>query len=182
MARAIETRLAGPVLVEPEVHGDARGFFVETFRADVWQGLGVDAAFVQDNHSRSSQGILRGLHFQTSPGQAKLVRCARGRIWDVLVDLRRESPTYGEWEGFELDDALQRQLYVPIGFAHGFCVLSDLADVTYKVSSYFDPDTEGAIAWNDPDVGVDWPISDPQISDRDRGAPRLAEVAGELPW
>lgn len=182
MARRIESRLEGPALIEPAVHGDERGFLLESFRADAWRELGIDAEFVQDNHSRSGARILRGLHFQTSPGQAKLVRCASGRIWDVVVDLRRESPTYRQWEGFELDDERHRQLFVPVGFAHGFCVLSELADVTYKVSSYFDPTTEGAVAWDDPDIGVEWPIGDPLISDRDRQAPRLVEIADELPW
>jgi dTDP-4-dehydrorhamnose 3,5-epimerase len=120
------------------------------------------------------------MHFQ--PGQAKLVRCARGRIWDVVVDLRRDSPTYRRWEGHELDDETHRQLFVPIGFGHGFCVLSDSADVTYKLSSYYDPATEAGIAWDDPDVGIEWPVNDPVLSERDRNAPRLAEVAGELRW
>jgi dTDP-4-dehydrorhamnose 3,5-epimerase len=182
MPRALETELDGVVLVEPEVFGDERGFLVETYSASGWRELGIEVEFVQDNHSRSSGGILRGLHFQTSPGQAKLVRCVRGRIWDVAVDLRRQSPTYRRWEGYELDDALHRQLFVPVGFAHGFCVLSDEADVAYKLSSLYDPATEAGIAWDDPDVGVDWPLSDPRLSDRDRNAPRLAEVADELPW
>jgi dTDP-4-dehydrorhamnose 3,5-epimerase len=139
MANRVETEIEDLVLVEPEVHGDERGFLVETFRADAWRGLGVETEFVQENQSRSTRGILRGLHFQTSPGQAKLVRCLRGRVWDVAVDLRRDSPTFGSWEGHELDDEHQRQLFVPVGFAHGFCVLSDVADVAYKLSSYYDP-------------------------------------------
>lgn len=181
MPRQLETRIDGLVLLEPAVHGDERGFLVETFSAAAWREQGVDTEFVQDNHSRSGRGILRGLHFQTTPGQAKLVRCARGRIFDAAVDLRRGSPTYGEWEGHELDDEIHRQLFLPVGFAHGFCVLSDLADVNYKVSSYYDPETEQGIAWDDPDVGVEWPLSDPQTSERDRSAPRLAEIAAELP-
>jgi dTDP-4-dehydrorhamnose 3,5-epimerase len=182
VARRLDTEIEGLVLVEPDVHGDDRGFLVETFRDDAWRELGVDLEFVQENHSRSGRGILRGLHFQTSPGQAKLVRCLRGTIWDVAVDLRRASPTYGRWEGHELDDELHRQLLVPVGFAHGFCVLSDEADVLYKVSSSYDPATEAGIAWNDPDVGVEWPVSEPQVSDRDRAAPRLAEIADTLPF
>jgi dTDP-4-dehydrorhamnose 3,5-epimerase len=182
MARRIETQLDDLVLVEPEVHGDDRGFLVETFRDDAWRALGVEGHFVQENQSRSARGILRGLHFQTSPGQAKLVRCMRGRIWDVAVDLRRGSPTYRSWEGHELDDESQRQLFVPVGFAHGFCVMSELADVAYKLSSYYDPRSEAAIAWDDPDLAVGWPISDPLLSERDRTAPRLAEVADSLPW
>jgi dTDP-4-dehydrorhamnose 3,5-epimerase len=182
VARRLDTEIPDLVLIEPEVHGDERGFLVETFRADAWRELGVDTEFVQDNHSRSGRGTLRGLHFQTSPGQAKLVRCLKGRIFDAVVDLRRDSPTFGRWEGHELDDASHRQLYVPIGFAHGFCVLSETADVAYKLSNYYDPATEAGIAWNDPDVGIEWPISDPILSERDRGALRLADVAGDLSW
>jgi dTDP-4-dehydrorhamnose 3,5-epimerase len=182
MVRVLETGLDGIVLLEPTVHGDERGFLVESYSAAAWAEAGVTEGFVQDNHSRSGYGTLRGLHFQTSPGQAKLVRCARGRILDVAVDLRRESPTYGRWEGYELDDVAHRQLFIPIGFAHGFCVLSDIADVNYKVSSYYDPETESGIAWDDPDVGVEWPLAEPLLSDRDLSAPRLAEVQGELPF
>lgn len=183
MARRLPTRLDGLALVEPDVHGDERGFLVETFRDPVWRELGVDApAFVQDNHSRSRGGTLRGLHFQTRPGQAKLVRCARGRIFDVAVDLRRGSPSFGEWEGVELDDVAHRQLYVPVGFAHGFVVLSEQADVAYKLSSPFDPATEAGIAWDDPELGVRWPVDEPLVSERDRSAPRLAAIAAELPF
>ncbi|MQA73081.1 MAG: dTDP-4-dehydrorhamnose 3,5-epimerase [Solirubrobacterales bacterium] len=178
----LETELDGVVLLEPEVHGDDRGFLVETYSEESWRSLGVDVDFVQDNHSRSSRDILRGLHFQTRPGQAKLVRCLRGRIWDVAVDLRRDSPTYGQWEGHELDDRAHRQLFVPVGFAHGFCVLSDVADVHYRISSVYDPETEAGIAWDDPEVGVEWPVADPRTSERDRSAPRLAEIAAELPF
>jgi dTDP-4-dehydrorhamnose 3,5-epimerase len=180
--RRLETKLDGLIVIEPEVHGDERGFLVETYSAPRWRELGVDVDFVQDNHSRSRRGILRGLHFQSSPGQAKLVRCLRGRVWDVAVDLRRASPTYREWEGHELDDRSHRQLFVPVGFAHGFCVLSEEADVAYKLSSVYDPATEAGIAWDDPDVAIEWPISDPQLSERDRNAPRLADVADALPW
>jgi dTDP-4-dehydrorhamnose 3,5-epimerase len=182
MARRLETQLDGLVLIEPQVHGDERGFLVEAFRADGWRELGIEVEFVQENHSRSGRDILRGLHFQTEPGQAKLVRCLRGAIWDVAVDLRRDSPTYGRWEGYELDDERHRQLFVPVGFAHGFCVLSQVADVAYKLSSVYEPATEAGIAWDDPDVGVEWPISDPILSERDRAGPRLAEVADSLPW
>jgi dTDP-4-dehydrorhamnose 3,5-epimerase len=180
--KRIDTEIDGLVLIEPAVHGDDRGFLVETFSAAAWREAGIDAEFVQDNHSHSGRNILRGLHFQTSPGQAKLVRCLRGAIWDVAVDLRRGSPTLGSWESHELDDRAHRQLFVPIGFAHGFCVLSETADVAYRLSSYYDPGTEAGIAWNDPDVGVEWPVDDPLLSERDRSAPRLAEIADELPW
>jgi dTDP-4-dehydrorhamnose 3,5-epimerase len=182
MPRRLLTKLDDVVLLEPEVHGDARGFMVETYRRDTWADLGIDVEFVQHNHSRSSRGTLRGLHFQTEPGQAKLVRCARGRIFDVAVDLRRNSPTYGQWEGHELDDETHRQLFVPAGFGHGFAVLSDEADVTYLLSSTYDPDTESGIAWDDPTVGVEWPIDDPLLSERDKAAPKLAEVAKALPF
>jgi dTDP-4-dehydrorhamnose 3,5-epimerase len=182
MPTVIETKLDGLVLLEPAVHGDERGFLVESFSAAAWADAGVSGEFVQDNHSRSSRGILRGLHFQTAPGQAKLVRCARGQIFDVAVDLRRGSPTYGKWEGHELDDVSHRQLFIPVGFAHGFCVLSEIADVNYKVSSYYDPATEAGIVWNDPDVAVDWPHPEPLVSDRDANAPPLAEIADELPF
>jgi dTDP-4-dehydrorhamnose 3,5-epimerase len=178
----IPTRLAGPVLLAPRVFADERGFFAETFRSSTWAEAGVDVEFVQDNHSRSRRGTLRGMHFQTTPGQAKLVRSARGRILDVVADLRRGSPTFGEWEGFELDDEAMRQVYVPVGFAHGFCVLSDVADVVYKCSSYFEAATEAGIAYDDPDVGIEWPDIELIVSERDRTAPRLAEIADTLPF
>ena len=182
MARRLETGLEGLALIEPQVFGDERGFFVETFSRDAWRELGVEADFVQHNHSRSSKGTLRGLHFQTSPGQAKLLRCPRGKIFDVAVDLRRDSATYGKWEGYVLDDEKHHQLYVPVGFAHGFCVLSELADVTYLVSSLYDPETESGIRWNDPEIGVEWPVGEPLLSQRDIEAPTLGEVAAGLPW
>ncbi len=182
MAERLATDLAGLSLIEPAVHGDPRGFMVETFAHDEWADLGVDVEFVQHNHSRSSRGTLRGIHFQTAPGQAKLVRCARGEILDVAVDLRRGSPTYGRWEAHLLDDDRHRQLFVPVGFGHGFVVLSEVADVCYQVSSLYDPATEAGIAWDDPDVGVDWRVADPLLSERDKQAPRLAEIADSLPW
>lgn len=182
MAERLATKLEGLALIEPEVHGDERGFFLETFSRDQWRELGVDAEFVQHNHSRSGKGTLRGLHFQTEPGQAKLLRCGRGAILDVAVDLRRGSPTYGEWEGYVLDDERHLQLFVPIGFAHGFVVLSDVADVAYLVSSLYDPATEAGIAWDDPDIGVDWQVDEPLLSGRDKTAPTLADVAATLPF
>jgi dTDP-4-dehydrorhamnose 3,5-epimerase len=178
----LETRLDGLVLLEPSVHGDDRGFLIETFSAAAWAEAGAGAEFVQDNHSRSTAGILRGLHFQTRPGQAKLIRCSRGRIWDVAVDLRRDSPTYGQGEGYELDDDAHRQLFIPVGFAHGLCVLSEVADVHYKLSNYYDPATESGFAWDDPEVGIEWPIADPQVSERDAAAPKLSEIEHTLPW
>ncbi|HMX72600.1 MAG TPA: dTDP-4-dehydrorhamnose 3,5-epimerase [Solirubrobacterales bacterium] len=182
MARRLDTGLEGLALIEPQVFGDERGFFVETFSKVAWRELGVEADFVQHNHSRSSKATLRGLHFQTTPGQAKLLRCPRGRIFDVAVDLRRDSATYGQWEGYVLDDEKHHQLYVPVGFAHGFCVLSDTADVTYLVSSLYNPETESGILWNDPGIGVEWPVEDPLLSQRDIEAPTLSEVAADLPW
>lgn len=181
--QTIPTRLSGLRLLQPQVFGDHRGFFAETYRADSWTAAGVDAAFVQDNHSRSHRGTLRGMHFQTSPGQAKLVRCARGAIVDVVVDLRRESPTFGEWEAFTLDDETMRQLFVPIGFAHGFCVTSEVADVVYKCTSYYDAATESGIAYDDPAIGIVWPEDVERIvSERDANAPSLADVADSLPF
>jgi dTDP-4-dehydrorhamnose 3,5-epimerase len=182
VAQRLPTTLDGLVLVEPEVYGDERGFFVETFSREAWAELGVDTEFVQHNQSRSRQGTLRGIHFQTRPGQAKLMRCARGEILDVVVDLRRGSPTYGQWESHVLDDVKHRQLFVPVGFGHGFAVLSEEADVCYQVSSYYDPATEAGIAWDDPDVAVDWQVADPLLSERDKQAPRLAELRDELPF
>ena len=172
--RRLPTELEDVILIEPDVHSDERGFFVETFRHSWIDGLGIEVEFVQENHSRSSGPVLRGIHLQA--GQAKLVRCGRGRIWDVAVDLRPDSPTYRRWEGYELDDEAHRQLFVPDGFGHGFCVLSDEADVAYKLSSYYDPGLESGVAWDDPEIGIEWPISDPILSERDRGAPRLAEL------
>ena len=181
--RALATRLDGLVLLEPAVHGDGRGFFLESYRANVWAEHGVDDVFVQDNHSRSRQGVLRGMHFSIGDGQAKLVRCARGRILDVVVDLRHRSPTYGEWESAELDDEQARQLYVPVGFAHGFCVLSEVADVAYKCSTYYDGATERGFRYDDPDIGIAWPQDIALVvSERDTTAPLLREIAGELPF
>ncbi len=139
----VPTGIDGLVLIEPTAHGDERGFLLESFREDEWRELGVDVPFVQDNHSRSSQGILRGIHFQTRPGQAKLVRCVRGAIWDLAVDLRRDSPTYRRWEGYELSDTNHRQLFVPAGFGHGFCVLSDVADVDLQALQLLRPGDGG---------------------------------------
>lgn len=184
--RVTPLRIDGLVTIEPDVHGDERGFFVETYRRQWHEQAGIPAeqVFVQDNHSRSGRGVVRGMHFQVGAGVAKLVRCARGRILDVAVDLRAGSPTYGQWEGVELDEQSMRELYVPIGFAHGFCVLSDVADVQYKQTSYYDGAVERGIAYDDPDVGVRWPLpaSELIVSERDAAAPRLAEVASELPF
>lgn len=169
-------------MIEPVVHGDERGFFLETYRLDALEAAGIDLGFVQDNHSRSGRGIVRGMHFQ--PGQAKLVRCGRGAILDVVVDIRVGSPTFGQWEGVELNDETHRQLLVPEGFAHGFCVLSEVADVAYKVTSYYDPAAESGFRCDDADVGIAWPLPADELiaSARDRAAPRLQEIAGSLPF
>lgn len=181
MTTILPTRLSGPVLVEPRVFGDERGFFFEAFHRDAYEAVGITADFVQDNHSRSTAGTIRGLHFQREPGQPKLVRVARGRAWDVVVDVRRSSPTFGEWESFELDDVRHLQLYVPIGFAHGFCALSEVVDFVYKVGSYYDPDSERGIAWDDPDLAIPWPVQDALVSERDRANPTLAMIREALP-
>jgi dTDP-4-dehydrorhamnose 3,5-epimerase len=172
--RRLPTEIEEVALIEPTVHGDERGFFVETFRANEFAELGVGLEFVQENHSRSGARVLRGIHVQ--PDQAKLVRCVAGRIFDVAVDLRPDSPTYKRWEGYELDDVDHRQLLIPAGFGHGFCVLSDAADAVYRVSSYYDPELEWGVAWDDPEIAVDWPIREPVLSERDQSAPTLAEL------
>ena len=181
---ATATTLPGVLLLQPRVFPDDRGFFCETYRANDLAAAGITEAFVQDNHSRSTRGVLRGLHFAIGEGSSKLVRCGRGRIWDVVVDLRAGSPTYGRWEGFELTDETMQVLYVPAGFGHGFCVLSDVADVLYKQSHYYDPAVERGIAWNDPQVAVAWPLPAEEIvvSERDTTAPLLADVAADLPF
>ena len=178
----LPTTLEGPVLMRPSVHGDERGFLLESYRRDALAEHGIEDDFLQDNHSRSARGILRGMHFKVGAGQSKLVRCPRGSIVDVLVDIRRGSPTFGRWEAYELDDRECRLLYCPIGFAHGFAVTSEVADVAYKLSSYYEPELERGIAYDDPDLGIDWPVAEPIVSARDREAPRLAEVADELPF
>ena len=180
----IETRLDGPLLLQPKSFGDDRGFFVETYRRNDLMALGIQEEMVQDNHSRSARGVVRGLHFTVGRGAGKLVRCARGAIHDVLVDLRRGSPTYGAWEGYDLDDETLRILYAPPGFAHGFCVVSEIADVVYKLDAYYDPATEREISYNDPALGVRWPVPDDelQVSQRDLDAPALAEIAAALPF
>jgi dTDP-4-dehydrorhamnose 3,5-epimerase len=179
----LETRLEGPVLVKPVVHGDERGFFHESYRRNAWADLGIPTEFVQDNHSRSRHGIVRGMHFAVGGGVGKLVRCARGAILDVVVDIRRGSPAFGQWEGFELTDQNLHQLYCPIGFAHGFCVLSDEADVMYKQTDYYVPELDRGIAYNDPDVAIAWPAGiELQPSKRDAEAPLLRDVEHELPF
>jgi dTDP-4-dehydrorhamnose 3,5-epimerase len=181
--RRLPIRLEGPILIELTALGDERGFFCETYRRGVLLELGVAEEMVQDNHSRSRRGIVRGMHFQIGQGAAKLVRCGRGMILDVVVDIRRGSPTFGEWEAFELSDENMRMIYCPIGFAHGFCVLSEVADVIYKQSNYYAEETERGFKYDDPDVGIEWPADLELVpSRRDATAPLLREVAGELPF
>ena len=170
----LQTQLEGPVLVKPDVHGDERGFFVETYRRSAYAELGIADDFVQDNHSRSRMGVVRGMHFQ--PGQAKLVRCARGAMVDVICDIRPGSATFGRWEAFPLTDENAHQLYVPDGFAHGFAVTSEVADVVYKVSTYYDPDAESGFRFDDPEVGIEWPDIELTPSARDKSAPLLSEL------
>lgn len=173
-----ETTLPGVLVVEPRVFGDARGFFLERYHAERYAEAGISAAFVQDNHSRSSRGTLRGLHFQRRHPQGKLVEAVRGRIWDVAVDLRPGSPTFGQWEGVTLTEDSHRQLWVPPGFAHGFCVLSDEADVLYKCTDVYRPDDESGVRWDDPDLGIEWPLDEtPLLSAKDHALPLLADLA-----
>lgn len=172
--KVIETELPGALILEPRVFGDARGFFLETYRASLFDEFGIPD-FVQDNHSRSPRGVLRGLHYQLVRPQGKLVRVTRGRVFDVAVDIRHGSPTFGRWAGVELDDESLRMFYVPPGFAHGFLVLSEVADFVYKCTDYYHPESEHGILWNDPDIGIAWPLSDVALSDKDRTNPRLRD-------
>ncbi len=175
--------MQGVVVIEPTIHGDSRGWFQETYRRSLFADLGIHDDFVQDNHSRSEKGVLRGLHFQVGQHpQAKLVRCARGAILDVVVDIRRGSPSFGQWEAWRLDDERGLQLYCPVGFAHGFVVLSNVADVVYRCSDYYDPAGDRSIRYDDPVIGVEWPGAPHKVSERDRSAPLLADIAASLPF
>lgn len=171
-----ETTIPGVLLVAPVVRGDARGFFVERYHAGRYAAAGIGPAFVQDNHSRSRRGVLRGLHFQVKRPQGKLVEVLAGCLYDVVVDVRPGSPTFGRWEGFTLDAADHRQLWVPPGLAHGFCVVSDEVDFLYKCTDVYQPGDEGGLAWDDPDLGIDWPCDAPTLSDKDRALPRLRDL------
>jgi dTDP-4-dehydrorhamnose 3,5-epimerase len=176
----IDLKLPGLKLLKPRVFADSRGFFLESYREERYRAAGIDCGFVQDNHSRSAKGTLRGLHYQSQPGQAKLIRVGLGKIFDVAVDIRPGSPTFGQWQGVYLDSDEHHQLFVPVGFAHGFCVVSDSADVLYKASNNYDPTTECTLAWNDPDVAVAWPCSEPILSARDQVAESFAALARRL--
>ena len=175
----IQTALDGVLIIEPKSFGDARGFFLETFQAERYRELaGIDLPFVQDNHSRSTRGVLRGLHAQRVHPQGKLVRVARGEVFDVAVDINPTSKTFGEWVGVNLSDENHRQIWVPPGYAHGFVVLSDVADFEYKCTDLYYPEDEIGVIWNDPQVNIDWPIRDPVISEKDARLPTLDELSG----
>ncbi len=180
-----ETVLPDVLIIEPKVFGDARGFFKETFHAERYAERNVPGeglSFIQDNHSRSQKGVLRGLHYQLKHSQGKLVSVATGSVFDVVADVRPGSPTYGQWEGVVLSAENHRQLWVPPGYAHGFCVLSDFADLQYKCTELYRPEDEGGIVWDDPDLAIDWPVKEPLVSERDHKLPKLAEVdSAQLP-
>ena len=173
----INSHIAGVKLIKPKVFGDERGFFLETFQAERYKAaLEIDLDFVQDNHSRSSKGVLRGLHFQRSKPQGKLVRVVRGEVFDVAVDIRPDSPTFGQWHGVILSEENKHQFWVPPGLAHGFADLIETVDFEYKCTDYYDPSDEGSLIWNDSDVGIDWPLTNPTLSDKDAAAPSVSEL------
>lgn len=178
--RFLPTALSGVVLVEPQVFGDERGFFMETYRIEAFAAAGIDLPFVQDNHSASSHGVLRGLHYQHPHPQGKLLRCIAGAIFDVAVDIRRGSPSFGRWVGYELTADNKRQLWVPPGFAHGFCVTSERAEVVYKCTEPWRKEFDRSIRWDDPSIGIAWPLANPTLSSKDAAAPTL-DQASELP-
>ncbi|MDP7255185.1 MAG: dTDP-4-dehydrorhamnose 3,5-epimerase [Planctomycetota bacterium] len=172
----VETELPGVLVIEPEVFGDSRGFFLETWNKQRYAALGVDGEFVQDNLSLSSRGVVRGLHYQMPHSQAKLVYVIQGDVFDVAVDIRVGSPTFGEWYGAVLSGENKRQVYVPEGFAHGFSVLTDTALFAYKCSDFYNREAESGIAWDDPDLGIDWKVAEPELSEKDQNLPRLKDV------
>jgi dTDP-4-dehydrorhamnose 3,5-epimerase len=174
--KVIETQLPGVLIIEPKAFGDHRGFFLETFQVERYREHGIDLPFVQDNHSRSARGVLRGLHFQRTRPQGKLVSVSRGAVYDVAVDIDPQSATCGQFVGVELNDENHRQLWVPPGYAHGFCVISEVADFQYKCTDYYQPEDEGGLLWNDPDVGIPWPVAEPQLSAKDQLNPRLRDL------
>ncbi|WP_308575532.1 dTDP-4-dehydrorhamnose 3,5-epimerase [uncultured Methanosphaera sp.] len=178
-----ETSIKGVYVIETQVFGDERGYFMETYQKDIFDEAGIDVNFVQDNQSRSKKGVLRGLHFQYTQPQGKLVRVIKGEVFDVAVDLRSDSPTYGKWEGVILSEENKKQFYIPEGFAHGFVVLSDIAEFTYKCTDFYNPDDEGGILWNDPEIGINWPIDDIDeiiLSKKDEKWKTLAETKDDL--
>ena len=179
--RVVATEIPGVLIIEPRVHYDERGFFLETYHADRYRSCGIEGPFVQDNHSRSAGGTLRGLHLQVQRPQGKLIRVVEGEIYDIAVDVRRGSPTFGRWVAVTLSADEFKQCYVPAGFAHGFCVMSSVAQVEYKCTDVYDRASEIGIAWNDPVLAIPWPIADPVLSERDRHHPTLAELGDHLP-
>jgi len=175
--KVTETSLPGVLLLEPDVYEDARGFFMETYHAERFRELGIDATFVQDNHSRSARGVVRGLHYQEPNPQGKLVRCTRGTLFDVAVDIRKGSPTFGRWYATDLSEENKLILWVPPGFAHGFCAVTEAAELVYKCTTLYDQTNDRAILWNDPDLAIPWPITGtPSLSKKDESAPRLREA------
>lgn len=176
--KVIETALTGVLIIEPKVFGDHRGFFLESFQVERYREAGIDLPFVQDNHSRSARGVLRGLHFQRTRQQGKLVSVSRGAVYDVAVDINPQSPTCGQFVGVELNDENHRQLWVPPGYAHGFCVISEVADFQYKCTDLYFPEDEGGLLWNDPDVNIPWPVDSPSLSAKDTQNPTLRELLG----
>lgn len=173
----LETSLPGVLILEPKTFSDDRGYFMETYNAARFRDSGLPDSFLQDNHSRSRKGVLRGLHYQEPNPQGKLVRCVRGSVFDVAVDIRRSSPHFGRWFGAELTEENRRMLWVPAGFAHGFCATSELADVIYKCTTLYEPQHDRSIAWNDPRIGIEWPVSEPLLSGKDAAAPRLTDAS-----
>lgn len=177
MMKIIDTKIADVKIIEPKVFGDERGFFVETFQKERYlKALNIDGDFVQDNHSRSAKGVLRGLHFQRDNPQGKLVRVVRGEVFDVAVDIRPESPTFKQWVGVILSEENKTQFWIPPGLAHGFVVLSDFADFEYKCTNYYDPGSEGCLLWNDPEVGIEWPVESPLLSVKDQQGRKLSQL------
>jgi len=174
--KVMESDLPGMLLIEPEVRGDARGYFMETWNVARYEQAGLSARFVQDNVSYSARGALRGLHFQNPNAQGKLVYVLQGEVFDVAVDIRLGSPTFGRWAGVTLSGDNKRQVYIPEGFAHGFCVISERALLAYKCTDFYNPEAEASVLWNDPDIGIDWPVKLPILSDRDKNAPRLKDM------
>jgi dTDP-4-dehydrorhamnose 3,5-epimerase len=175
--KVIETKIPGVLIIEPKVFGDSRGFFLESFHADRYAEYGIESNFVQDNHSRSTKGVLRGLHYQKKYPQGKLVSVTSGIVFDVAVDIRQDSSTFGQWVGIILSADDHKQFYIPPGLAHGFCVLSETADFQYKCTDYYHPEDEASIRWNDPDIGIEWNISEPILSEKDANAPFLKDYA-----
>jgi len=174
--KVTESRLKGVLLIKPRVFEDPRGFFLETYNRDRYRDHGIDAEFVQDNYARSTRGILRGMHYQIKHSQAKLVSVPEGEVFDVVVDLRKDCPTFGQWEGFTLSSKNKHQLFVPRGFAHGYCVISETADFMYKCTDFYHPEDEGGLIWNDPKVGIEWPIEDPVLSEKDQNNSTLEKI------